>query len=253
MHGSLATILDSGNAGEKRSAALFTSLQAASTTAMLSRERRSFIRRSGSPDARISAKPLWHNYSRRDLLRGHNFEMICVTERLRVHQDGEDAHRILTLVPPNCPRAISDCNIVPELGRSPQTLIHGEVGSEIFLLMSESGSHSQRVPDLGLSQFPKNPRQAGAVGASNYGEAGAIDFFGHNSNWVWGPGEKPGEIAIIVGGSQKDYHSMYEKVQQAATVVSEYARPFETDLPVYLCRRPKVTLQQVWPHIKGFI
>ena len=107
-------------------------------------------------------------------------------------------------------------------------------------------------------------KQKCVIGASNYGEAGAIDFFGnkhglphaisaHNNYWIWGPGEKPGEIAIIVGGNPKDYHSMYEDVHQAATVVCEYARPFETDLPVYLCRRPKVTLQQVWPHIKGFI
>ena len=105
-------------------------------------------------------------------------------------------------------------------------------------------------------------KQKCVIGASNYGEAGAIDFFGkkyglphaisgHNNYWIWGPGEKPGEIAIIVGGNLKDYHSIYEDVQPAATVVSEYAR--ETDLPVYLCRRPKLTLQQVWPHVKGFI
>jgi hypothetical protein len=102
------------------------------------------------------------------------------------------------------------------------------------------------------------------IGASNYGEAGAIDFFGkkyglphaissHNNYWIWGPGGKPGEIAIIVGGNPKDYHSMYDDVQQAATVICEYAMPFETNLPVYLCRRPKTTLQQVWPHIKNFI
>ena len=107
-------------------------------------------------------------------------------------------------------------------------------------------------------------KQKCVIGASNYGEAGAIDFFGkkyglphaissHNNYWIWGPGEKPGEIAIIVGGNLKDYHSMYEDVQPAATVVSEYARPSETDLPVYLCRRPKLTLQQVWPRIKSFI
>jgi hypothetical protein len=102
------------------------------------------------------------------------------------------------------------------------------------------------------------------IGASNYGEAGAIDFFGkryglphaisrHNNYWIWGPGVKPGEIAIIVGGSADGYRSIYGDVQQAATVVCEYAMPTETNLPVYLCRRPKVTLQQVWPHIKHFI
>jgi hypothetical protein len=107
-------------------------------------------------------------------------------------------------------------------------------------------------------------KQKCVIGASNYGEAGAIDFFGkkyglphaissHNSYWIWGPGEKPGEVLIVVGGDPKDYQNMYDDVQQAATVICEYARPFETNLPVYLCRRPKVTLQQVWPRIKHFI
>lgn len=102
------------------------------------------------------------------------------------------------------------------------------------------------------------------IGASNYGEAGAIDFFGHkyglpnaisshNSYWLWGPGDKPGEVLLVVGGDLKGYQSMYEQVDQVATVVSQYARPSETDLPVYLCRRPNLTLQAVWPRIKGFI
>ncbi len=107
-------------------------------------------------------------------------------------------------------------------------------------------------------------KQKCVIGAGNYGEAGAIDFFGknyglpnaistHNSYWIWGPGEKPGEVLIVVGGNAKDYHAMYEDVEQAATITCEYAMPFETDLPVYLCRHPKMTLQQVWPHLKNFI
>jgi hypothetical protein len=107
-------------------------------------------------------------------------------------------------------------------------------------------------------------KQECVIGASNYGEAGAIDFFGkkyglpnaissHNSYWMWGPGDKPGEVLIVVGGNPKDYYAMYEDVEQAAMVNCEYAVPFETDLPVYLCRRPKMTLQQVWPRLKKFI
>jgi hypothetical protein len=106
-------------------------------------------------------------------------------------------------------------------------------------------------------------KQECVIGASNYGEAGAIDFFGkryglphsissHNNYWIWGPGEKSGNVLIVVGGDLETYLKMYSEVQQAATVVSEYARPFETDLPVYLCRRPKVSLQQIWPNIKHF-
>jgi hypothetical protein len=107
-------------------------------------------------------------------------------------------------------------------------------------------------------------KQKCVIGASNYGEAGAVDFFGkkyglphaistHNSYWFWGPGEKPGEVLIVVGGNPNDYHAMYDDVQQAATVISEYAMPYETNLPVYLCRRPKMTLQQVWPRLRKFI
>jgi hypothetical protein len=107
-------------------------------------------------------------------------------------------------------------------------------------------------------------KQECVIGASNYGEAGAIDFFGknyglpnaissHNSYWIWGPGENPGEVLIVVGGRLSDYQGWYEDVQQAATVQCEYAVAFETNLPVYLCRRPKVTLQQIWPRLKKFI
>jgi hypothetical protein len=107
-------------------------------------------------------------------------------------------------------------------------------------------------------------KQECVIGAGNYGEAGAIDFFGkkyglpnaispHNNYWIWGPGKKPGKVLIGVGGNPKDYHAMYEDVEQAATVTCEYAVPFETDLPVYVCRRPKMTLQQVWPRFKNFI
>ena len=45
--------------------------------------------------------------------------MIRVTERRRVHHDGEDARRILTLVPPNCSCAIPDCT---RIGTVPETL-----------------------------------------------------------------------------------------------------------------------------------
>lgn len=102
------------------------------------------------------------------------------------------------------------------------------------------------------------------IGASNYGEAGALDFFGkqyglpsaissHNNYWIWGPGDKPREILLVVGGDREDYEKMYDDVQQVATVKNEYAMPYESNLPVYLCRKPKVTLQQIWPQLKEFI
>jgi hypothetical protein len=46
---------------------------------------------------------------------------------------------------------------------------------------------------------------------------------------------------------------MFSAVSQAAIIVSPYAMPYETNLPVYLCSDPKVPLDQAWQKVKEFI
>jgi len=98
----------------------------------------------------------------------------------------------------------------------------------------------------------------------NYGEAGAIDFFGgkyglpraasgHNSYWYWGPGNWDADIVITVGESREDVEKSFEQVELAATVVSPYARPNETGLPIFIGRKPKMSLREVWPRTRHFI
>ena len=52
-----------------------------------------------------------------------------------------------------------------------------------------------------------------AIMANNYGEAGAIDYFGgeyglpnaisgHNNYWIWGPRNADGSVVIHLGGSE---------------------------------------------------
>ena len=99
--------------------------------------------------------------------------------------------------------------------------------------------------------------------AQNYGEAGAIDYYGeqyglpraisgHNNYYLWGPGERSGEVIIVIGGSADDHASFFEDVRQVATIVHKYAMPYESNLPVYLCRTPKVPLREVWPTVKSY-
>ena len=98
---------------------------------------------------------------------------------------------------------------------------------------------------------------------SNYGEAGAIDFLGkkyglpkaasgHNNYWYWGPGNWNADIVITVGESREDVEKSFEQVELAATVVSPYARLFETDLPIFVGRKPRMPLKEVWPRTKNF-
>jgi hypothetical protein len=104
----------------------------------------------------------------------------------------------------------------------------------------------------------------------NYGEAAAIDFFGrryglpnaqcaHNSYWMWGPGKRSGNIAIIVGGSRtlqdnlKDLNRRYTYVEHAGTTYAKYAMPFENGRLIFLCKGMNTTFQQLWPTERFYI
>jgi hypothetical protein len=112
--------------------------------------------------------------------------------------------------------------------------------------------------------LPPAEQAEASIFAGNYGEAGAVDFFGrryglpraisgHNSYWLWGPGSATGEVAIAVGIREEDLRQIFESVEPAATVVSPYAMPAENDLPVYVCRHMKVPPAEAWPRAKRFI
>ncbi len=101
-------------------------------------------------------------------------------------------------------------------------------------------------------------RARARVIAQNYGEAGAIDVLGrqrglpaaicgHNSYWLWGPGDWDGGVALVLGGSRADHLELFEEVERAATVTSDWAIPYENDLPVWVARRFRLPLDEAWP------
>src|SRR5229473_2040808 len=102
-----------------------------------------------------------------------------------------------------------------------------------------------------------------AILAKNYGQAGAIDYFGpalglphaisgHNNYYLWGPQQYTREVVIAVGMPLEDLKPLFGQIELAATINNEYAIPEENNLPVYICRKPKMTLQQAWPRLKFY-
>jgi len=102
------------------------------------------------------------------------------------------------------------------------------------------------------------------VYAANYGRCGAVDFFGrtyglppaigsHNSYWIWGPADCDGQLLIVLGGDLEDCQEGFEEVEVAATVSSRYCMPYENNLNVYVCRRLKKPIQEVWPTLKHYM
>jgi hypothetical protein len=103
-----------------------------------------------------------------------------------------------------------------------------------------------------------------AILAANYGEAGAIDYFGptyglpraispHNNYYFWGPGDSSNNVVISVGMDLHKLQLLFGDVQKAATIADPYAIPEENNLPVYVCRNPRMPLSQAWPSLKFFV
>jgi 4-amino-4-deoxy-L-arabinose transferase-like glycosyltransferase len=100
--------------------------------------------------------------------------------------------------------------------------------------------------------------------AQNYGEASAINVLGrklglpeaisgHNNYWVWGPVPGRGEVMIVIGGDPDDHRQAYREVVEVARHSNKYAMPYESDLPIFLCRGLKVSLRDAWPRVRTYI
>lgn len=98
-----------------------------------------------------------------------------------------------------------------------------------------------------------------AILAKNYGEAGAIDFFGqryglpkaisgHQNYYLWGPRNYTGEILILLGWSKEDA-KLCGSVEESEKVGHPYAMNYE-HYTILICRDLKGGLQENWPKVK---
>ncbi|HEX6808764.1 MAG TPA: hypothetical protein VF118_12305, partial [Gemmatimonadaceae bacterium] len=98
------------------------------------------------------------------------------------------------------------------------------------------------------------------IGADNYGEAGAIDYYGRalglpnaicgcGSYWFFGPGSKPGTVLVTIGTRAADLRLFYGTVTPAGRLVDTLAVPEEQDVPLFVSTQPVTTLQALWPRL----
>jgi hypothetical protein len=112
--------------------------------------------------------------------------------------------------------------------------------------------------------LPPGEQRVAAIYGSNYGEAGAVDFFGprwglppaasgHNTYFLWGPPPGRGDVLITIGVSREDLERTYGQVDEVDQTDEPYAMPYEDHVPIYVCRRPKRALAEVWGTTRHFI
>ena len=67
------------------------------------------------------------------------------------------------------------------------------------------------------------------------------------------PGPAGTEVVITLGRmSVEELKKSFEDVTLAAKITHPYAIFYENDLPVYVCRRPRAPIHQLWPGTRHF-
>src|SRR5229473_2918862 len=96
--------------------------------------------------------------------------------------------------------------------------------------------------------------------AQNYGQAGAIDFFGrryglppalsgHQTYFLWGPRGYSGNCLIVLDDTRESLEQLFEEVEYTGASDNPYA--LERQIPVFICRRAKFgSLAKLWPQLK---
>jgi hypothetical protein len=113
-------------------------------------------------------------------------------------------------------------------------------------------------------ELPADESANCAIIAGNYGEAGAIDYYGpqlglpaalsgHNSYYDWGPRNYSGSCVILVGERSDQFVRFFGHVRLAATTNNPYGMPIEKTVPIYVCHEPQMPLSQLWPRFRMII
>ena len=142
-------------------------------------------------------------------------------------------------------------------------------------------SHTAPLPQIFADQFgwqelvasvahvyhhlrPEDEKRA-AIFCQNYGEAGAIDFFGpkfnlppaisgHQNYFLWGPRDWTGEVALVLDTHDDGLREQFASVEDLGQIVSSvWAMPFERRTHIYLCQDLKASVREFWPRIKKWL
>lgn len=135
-------------------------------------------------------------------------------------------------------------------------------------------SHTSEMPQIFADQFgweemvkqvadyyhslPPGERKTTAIYTSNYGQAGAIDFYGpryglpnaisgHQNYFLWGPRGATGESVILI--EREPDPAMWASLRRVGTRYHPYAMPYENG-PIWHGRGLKMPISDMWPSVK---
>lgn len=110
------------------------------------------------------------------------------------------------------------------------------------------------------SRIPAAERSDCGIFAQDYGQAGAIDFFGrryglppalsgHQTYFLWGPRHYTGNCLIVLDDKKETLDQLFDHVEYVGSSDNPYA--LERHIPVFICKGAKFgSLAKLWPQLK---
>lgn len=110
------------------------------------------------------------------------------------------------------------------------------------------------------NSMPPEERAKTGILAGNYGEAGAIDFFGpryglpksisaHQNYYFWGPRQYTGESLVLLQWNLDSAQRWCQNVQEGPTLDPPYGMG-EEHYTILICHALKKPLAEAWPQLK---
>jgi 4-amino-4-deoxy-L-arabinose transferase-like glycosyltransferase len=111
--------------------------------------------------------------------------------------------------------------------------------------------------------LPADERAHAVFYGRDYGEAAALDVYGpalngppviagHNNYYLWGPKDFDGSVVIVLDGDVTPLMKNYSNVQVVGHIDNSFAQSWESHMPIYVLRGPRVPLKTLWPKLKYY-
>jgi Dolichyl-phosphate-mannose-protein mannosyltransferase len=122
---------------------------------------------------------------------------------------------------------------------------------------------TQQVASI-VQNLPAGERDSCLLVARNYGQAGALNYYGrthglpravcqHNSYYLWGPGPGTPKVYLIVGQRREDLEAVFTEVEEVGRTGARFAMPYETGIPIWICRGLRIPLDEAWRRGRMYI
>ena len=150
------------------------------------------------------------------------------------------------------------------LGFGPSTAEGHELGSlPQFYADMHGWERMAKNVSIVYSQIAEEEKPYTVVYGSNYGRAGAMEYFSkkyelpdavspHNSFWFWADTTKEIKSIIIIGGSLDDHLDSCAEADSVLVHQAKYAIPYENNLTIFICRNLIRSLSEIWESDRHF-